>query len=88
MNGDLLNAVFRPYTDLMGDWFYAIFFGCFLMLIWIKSESAILPTVTFIPIAPVAFFFLPPGASVIYTGFLALAIASTFYRALTRKGMG
>lgn len=85
-NGRFLEGIFRPLTNILGDWIYAVMFALVFGMLYLQTQSAIVPTVTFLLILPLVLFFVPPGATVFFYVLLALGIGGTFYQAYTHKG--
>ena len=79
-NGRYIDAVTSVYTDLMGDMFFgAIGFMVFFSL-FLKSNSVILPLITFLFTSSVFLYFLPIDAH----GFVYIVLAVEFAIILTR----
>jgi len=85
-DGNFFSGLMRPISNLIGDWTYGIFFGMLFSMIYFRSQSAIMPFVVFILLAPIVLFLLPAGAHPMYYIFSSLAGASYVFQAYSRRG--
>jgi hypothetical protein len=86
VNGDFISGVQRPITNLIGEWWYTLFFGMIFTLVYFRTQSTIMPTVVFILIAPIALFLMPPGAAPAFYIFISISVAGTLFQAYTHRG--
>ncbi|HEX59179.1 MAG TPA: DUF2341 domain-containing protein [Methanomicrobia archaeon] len=89
--GDLLNvtklsdAVPDVYRSLLGDVFWALFFGGIFVAFWIRQEDVMLPSIVGLVCGGAMLMLLPPSAQRIAYILLVISIAGTLYSIIKAK---
>ena len=73
------DMVQSAYTDVWGKAFYLFIFGVPLLMLWIRQENVIIPTVLGMIIGVAGFSFLPPEYRYTSVMFLALSFAGIIF---------
>lgn len=76
---DIIRAVTSPYTDLLGDWFWAIVFMTIIGGIYIKSEHPGPAAVMMIVIGTLMAGVLDTAVRYVFAIFAAAGVASIIY---------
>ena len=90
-SGDLLNvtklsdAVPDVYRSLLGDVFWALFFGGIFVAFWIRQEDVMLPSIVGLVCGGAMLMLLPPSAQRIAYILLVISIAGTLYSIIKAK---
>ncbi|MHC1577317.1 MAG: DUF2341 domain-containing protein [Candidatus Methanospirareceae archaeon] len=89
--GDLLNvtklgdAVPDVYRSLLGDVFWALFFGGIFVAFWIRQEDVMLPSIVGLVCGGAMLMLLPPSAQRVAYILLVISIAGTLYSIIKAK---
>lgn len=83
---DWIGTVLEPFTDVMGNWFWAILWTSIAAGVYIKSEGVALPTVIMILSTVFVAATLDVSVVYLYAVLAAAGMASIFYK-LYRRNM-
>lgn len=75
---NITTGISISYTSLLGNFFYFFCFGVPILMIWIRTESVVIPTILGMLIGSFTFTFLPPEYEYAAMIFMILAIAGMF----------
>jgi hypothetical protein len=83
--GDVIPATVGVYTSLMGPYALALIFGAAAVALYLKTENSLLSLlITALGVA-ISYFLLPSPVWLLIEALLAVAIAGTLYKTLTRR---
>lgn len=80
MSGKFMEAVFYPFTSLMGDWFFLLLFGLGITMIYLKSQDLGTTGIAGMILFPVLMPILPIEAHFIVYSLLLLALTTILYK--------
>lgn len=79
-SGDYFGYIISPYTDVLGQWFYAIVFWIFIIMVYMKTQSVELPLIVAFIGAAAFMYLMPVGIG----AYVAVAIACAAAAILVR----
>ena len=71
----IVEGISLSYTVLLGNFFYFIVFGTPIIMIWIRTDSIVIPTILGMFIGSFSFEYLPPEYEYAAMVFMVLSIA-------------
>ena len=74
----IVTGISISYTTLLGNFFYFVCFGIPILMIWVRTESAVIPAILGMLIGSFTFGYLPPEYEYAAMIFMILAIAGMF----------
>jgi len=78
--GEIIRAVTIPYTNIMGNFFYAIIVLMAMLLIYVKTEDYTVTTITGLLIAPTIGVLLPVDTLFVAYFSITIGITSVLYK--------
>lgn len=79
--GEILEAIAAPYTSLMGEFFYAVFFMLIVFATWMRTNNiaTVSISVLFLGSIFLSRYLFPPPMYQILTWTVVLMMAGVFY---------
>lgn len=77
--GDIVHAIFTPLTDIMGPWIYVFIYAITAIMIYLKTQTVVMPVIITLVFAGAGMVALPPEYEIASYILLAIAIAGILY---------